>query len=106
MNGKPRLGRGLDALLGSTPAGAATAKVAPDRIQPNPHQPRKAFDDDELVKLAESIRNHGVLQPLLVRAAGDSFQLIAGERRLRAAQAAGLAEVPVHVVDFNDQQVL
>jgi ParB family chromosome partitioning protein len=106
VNGKPRLGRGLDALLGSTPAGAATAKVAPDRIQPNPHQPRKAFDDDELVKLAESIRNHGVLQPLLVRALGDSYQLIAGERRLRAAQAAGLAEVPVHVVDFNDQQVL
>ena len=105
MNGKPRLGRGLDALLGAAPA-AGTTKVAPERIRPNPHQPRKAFDDDELVKLAESVRNHGVLQPLLVRAVGDAFQLIAGERRLRAAQAAGLTEVPVHVVDFNDQQVL
>src|SRR5206468_10576650 len=76
-----------------------------DRIQQNPFQPRKAFDDDELEQLSASIRAHGVLQPVVVRPAGDGFQLIAGERRLRAAQRAGLADIPVRVVDFNDQQV-
>jgi ParB family chromosome partitioning protein len=108
VNAKPRLGRGLDALISGAepPATAETVRVAPGRIQPNPHQPRKAFDDDELVKLAESIKSHGVLQPLVVRQAGDGYQLIAGERRLRAAQVAGLDAVPIHVVDFNDQQVL
>src|SRR5579862_8666659 len=110
---KRRLGRGLDALLGSPAAdsagGTATAagsRVAVERIDHNPYQPRKTFDSDELSALSESIRTHGVLQPLVVRSVGDRYQLIAGERRLRAAQAAGVGEVPVHVVDFNDQQVL
>jgi ParB family chromosome partitioning protein len=111
---KRRLGRGLDALLGSTLNGdetrsdssAAPACVPVDRIQQNPYQPRKDFDAHELSSLSESIRNHGVLQPLVVRQVGDRYQLVAGERRLRAAQAAGLAEVPVRLVDFNDQQVL
>jgi ParB family chromosome partitioning protein len=107
---KPRLGRGLNALLGESGNGARTdggpvGKLAVARIQFNPHQPRKRFDDDELKALTQSIKTHGVLQPLVVRAAKDGFQLIAGERRLRAAQAAGLAEVPVHVVNFDDQQV-
>jgi ParB family chromosome partitioning protein len=111
VNAKPRLGRGLDSLLGGAagddaPAAPATAQVAIDRIQQNPYQPRKAFDDDELAQLSASIRAHGVLQPIVVRTAGDGFQLIAGERRLRAAQRAGLAEIPVRVVDFNDQQTL
>jgi ParB family chromosome partitioning protein len=111
VNAKPRLGRGLDALLGGAagddaPAAPATAQVAIDRIQQNPYQPRKAFDDDELAQLSASIRAHGVLQPVVVRQAGDGFQLIAGERRLRAAQRAGLTEIPVRVVDFNDQQTL
>src|SRR5579859_1434962 len=82
------------------------ATVGVDRIQNNPYQPRKAFDPDELVSLSESIRTHGILQPLVVRQRGEGYQLIAGERRLRAAQAAGITEVPVRVVDFNDQQVL
>jgi ParB family transcriptional regulator, chromosome partitioning protein len=106
---KARLGRGLDALIGGAdqpPAGAALAEVAVDSIEHNPYQPRKAFDDDELSALGESIRQHGVLQPLVVRQVGDRYQLIAGERRLRAARAVGLASVPVTVVDFNDQQVL
>lgn len=111
---KRRLGRGLDALLGTTMGGdgiavetaAAQASVAVDRIRQNPFQPRKEFDEEELASLRESIRNHGILQPLVVRQVGDQFQLVAGERRLRAAQAVGLTEVPVHVVDFNDQQVL
>jgi ParB family chromosome partitioning protein len=105
---KPRLGRGLNALIGDAGNGAPAGpvgKLAVARIQFNPHQPRKRFDDDELDALAQSIRTHGVLQPLVVRAANDGFQLIAGERRLRAARAAGLSEVPVHVVNFDDQQV-
>ncbi len=107
---KSRLGRGLNALIGemgnasdSGRNGGGSLPVA--KIQNNPYQPRKRFDDDELRSLTDSVRNHGVLQPLVVRQVGGDFQLIAGERRLRAAQAAGLAEVPVHVVSFDDQQV-
>jgi ParB family chromosome partitioning protein len=105
---KPRLGRGLDALLGSTPnaaPGTPTTTVPVDKIQPNPFQPRKRFDEDELKQLADSIKVHGVLQPLTVRQVDGAVQLIAGERRLRAAQLAGLAAVPVHMVEFTDQQV-
>jgi ParB family chromosome partitioning protein len=107
---KRRLGRGLDALLGSNSdsEGLKTeqTRVAIEQIEQNPFQPRKAFDEEELVSLRESIRTHGLLQPLVVRPVGDHFQLVAGERRLRAAAAAGLTDVPVHVVDFNDQQIL
>ncbi len=84
---------------------ATNTRLSLDRITHNPYQPRKRFDSDELTQLCESIKTHGVLQPLVVRQQGDNYQLIAGERRLRAAEAAGLNEVPVHVVDFNDQQV-
>ena len=72
-------------------------------IEQSPFQPRKGFDEDELSALSASIRTHGILQPLVVRQVGDRFQLVAGERRLRAARAAGLASVPVTVVNFNDQ---
>jgi ParB family chromosome partitioning protein len=109
MEKKTRLGRGLDALLGTeegAPAAAAPAQVPVEVIEQNPYQPRKTFDDDELASLSASIRSHGVLQPLVVRQVGDHYQLIAGERRLRAARAAGLAAVPVTVVDFDDQKVL
>ena len=106
---KPRLGRGLDALLSSAgnaaPGSPPTGTVPVGGIQPNPFQPRKRFDEDELKQLADSIREHGVLQPLAVRAVDGGFQLIAGERRLRAAHLAGLDAVPVHVVEFSDQQV-
>jgi ParB family chromosome partitioning protein len=104
---RPRLGRGLDALLGPDLNQKETLadRLRIGQIQHNPYQPRKRFDADELTSLTESVRNHGVLQPLVVRPVGDTFQLIAGERRLRAAQAAGLDEVPVHVVNFDDQQV-
>jgi ParB family chromosome partitioning protein len=109
---KRRLGRGLDALLGVADSGTAEAnggsqaEVALDRIQQNPFQPRKSFDPEELSTLCASIKSHGILQPLVVRAVGDGFQVIAGERRLRAAREAGLSTVPVRVVDFNDQQTL
>ena len=112
MEKKSRLGRGLDSLLSNGPnhgeAGpsVAQAEVSLDQIQHNPYQPRKTFDDEELAALSNSIRTHGVLQPLVVRQVGNQYQLIAGERRFRAAQAAGLSAVPIRVVDFNDQQVL
>jgi ParB family transcriptional regulator, chromosome partitioning protein len=109
---KRRLGRGLDALLGVTDNGAepeapSTQTQLPlDQIQHNPHQPRKTFDPEELAALSASVRSHGVLQPLVVCVRDGKYQLVAGERRLRAAQEAGLVTVPVRVVDFNDQQVL
>jgi ParB family chromosome partitioning protein len=108
---KRRLGRGLDALMGGPENGGAAplgnqSHVPIDRIEQNPYQPRRDFDHDELGGLRDSIQAHGILQPLVVRPVGDRYQLVAGERRLRAAQAAGITDVPVRVVDFNDQQVL
>ncbi len=104
---KPRLARGLNALLGDTTATVEgnILKLPVGKIAFNPYQPRKQFDGEELAALATSIKNHGVLQPLVVRKVDDGYQLIAGERRLRAAKEAGLTEVPVHLVAFNDQQV-
>jgi ParB family chromosome partitioning protein len=104
------MGRGLDALIAATNGDSASQPAAPptcvavDRIKQNPFQPRKTFDPDELNSLSESIRTLGVLQPILVRSTDDGYQLVAGERRLRAAQAAGVTEVPVRIVDLNDQQ--
>lgn len=101
-----RLGRGLDSLISGGNAGNhKQARLTVTQIKHNPFQPRKQFDADELKSLGESIKTHGVLQPLVVRKVGNEFQLIAGERRLRAAQAAGMTDVPVHVVEFNDQEV-
>ncbi|HTU20284.1 MAG TPA: ParB/RepB/Spo0J family partition protein [Gemmataceae bacterium] len=110
MEKKSRLGRGLDALLSGEGSSTATAgtqtQVSLEVIEQNPYQPRKTFDSDELAALSASIRTHGVLQPLVVRQVGERYQLVAGERRLRAAREAGLNSVPVTVVDFNDQQTL
>lgn len=106
---KRRLGRGLDDLLSMTQeldTAAARAEVPLERIQVNPHQPRKAFDQDELSALSATVKSHGILQPLVVRQVGDQYQIVAGERRYRAAQQAGLAAVPVRIVDFNDQEVV
>jgi ParB family chromosome partitioning protein len=103
---KPRLARGLNALIGDVSAPeTGTAQVPIEKIANNPHQPRKQFDGEELAALTASVKTHGVLQPLVVRQVADGYQLIAGERRLRAARDAGLAAVPVHVVPFDDQQV-
>ena len=78
---------------------------APARsIRPNPAQPRKIFNEDALEELAQSIRQHGVLQPLSVRRVGTNYELIAGERRLRAAQMAGLTEIPCIVMSMDDQE--
>ncbi len=104
---KRRLGRGLDALLGGERPAASpdVAQVAIDRIETNPYQPRKDFDADELRALTQSLRTHGLLQPIVVRSTDHGYQVVAGERRLRAAREAGWKEVPVRVVDLNDRQV-
>src|SRR3989441_4072648 len=93
------LGKGLEALLTAPPPAAAPSEltVAIHEIVPNPDQPRRHFDDEALSLLADSIRRHGLLQPLVVRHIAGRYELIAGERRLRAATRAGLARVPVIV---------
>jgi ParB family transcriptional regulator, chromosome partitioning protein len=79
-------------------------RVRIDRIDSNPHQPRQDFDPDELKKLSESISAHGLLQPVVVRRVNDRFQIIAGERRLRAAAEAGWSDVPVNIIEADDRQ--
>jgi ParB family chromosome partitioning protein len=114
MANRKVLGRGLSALIQSTAAerapepepSAAPLFVAISRIAPNPAQPRKTFKPEELASLAASIREQGVLQPLVVRRRGDGYELIIGERRWRAAQMAALEEVPVVLLDATDRQVL
>ena len=81
-------------------------KIKITEIEPNREQPRKAFDEDALLELAESIKQFGVLQPLLVQKKEDYYEIIAGERRWRAAKLAGLKEVPVIIKDFSEQEVL
>ncbi len=99
------LGRGLDALLPKITT-TNTNKVAITDLIANKDQPRTSFDEIALEELASSIRIKGVLQPLLVRAKGKKYEIIAGERRFRAAQLAGLDEVPVIVREFSDQETL
>jgi ParB family chromosome partitioning protein len=97
------LGRGLDALIPGTREERGVLEIALDRIERNPNQPRTAFDEAQLGELAASIAVHGVLQPIIVRSLADGgYQLIAGERRLRAARIAGLATVPAVVRDTDD----
>ncbi len=104
------LGRGLGALIGdfSEPSQNDAVTVLPlQKVEPNPNQPRKLFDEEQLEALADSIREHGLIQPLAVRSIGDGFyQIIAGERRWRAARLAGLTEVPVMVVEVDDKNVM
>jgi ParB family transcriptional regulator, chromosome partitioning protein len=101
------LGRGLDALLPAEKAApessTGTAQTPVSAITPNPQQPRKIFENESLEELAASIRELGLLQPLLVRPRGEGFELIAGERRFRAAQMAGLQSVPILVVETDDR---
>jgi len=122
------LGRGLSSLLPANksagpvhppvqPSSAAAEKPKPevtpgplyvpiDSIDPNPLQPRTVFQEERLAELAQSIRENGIIQPLVLRRAGDRYQLIAGERRLRAAKLAGLAQVPGVVQDFADDRLM
>ena len=109
------LGRGLDGLLKGQPAQpipdltvatGPTASVPIALLDPNPHQPRRAVETTDLEQLAASIREHGLLQPIVVRKRGERYQIVVGERRFRAAQTLGLAEVPVVVRDVPDDQLL
>jgi ParB family transcriptional regulator, chromosome partitioning protein len=125
MSDKKRgLGRGFDSLIPTeiveaefdptAKTGDGGQKVSPDQVievgvdlvDPNPHQPRQVFDESQLRSLSDSISVHGILQPLVVTQAGGRYELIAGERRLRAAKLAGLETVPVIVRSFGEQQKL
>jgi ParB family transcriptional regulator, chromosome partitioning protein len=109
MSKRGGLGRGLSALIPGAPdagEGASLLDVPVNAISPNPKQPRTNFDDETIESLALSIREVGILQPIVVRKAGGGYELIAGERRLRAARRAGLATVPVVVRDTGDTDTL
>ena len=108
MAQRKALGRGLNALLGTPDLETDQLReIDTDRIIPNSHQPRKNFDEDALNELANSIREHGIVQPIVVRPLEDGFfQLIAGERRWRASQRAGLARLPAVVRDAAEDSVL
>ena len=114
MSDHSRLGRGLAALIGDVgdETSAADSSRKPRRapienLRPNPRNPRRSFTDSELDELSVSIRERGIIQPIVVRALqGDNFEIIAGERRWRAAQRAGLHDVPIAVVEANDAQSL
>jgi ParB-like partition proteins len=114
---KPRLGRGLAALIGEVGEeigmadrkGSGARKVAIEFLRPNPRNPRKHFDDTDLNELAASVKQRGIIQPILVRAIPnmpDAYEIVAGERRWRAAQRAGLHEVPIVVADIDDKTSL
>ncbi len=112
MEKRPALGKGLSALIPDVPeprASGLATEVDVDRILPNEHQPRHRFEDSRLEELAQSIRANGVIQPIVVRKHADGYRIIAGERRWRAAQRAGLTRVPVVVKDVSpgsDAQLL
>ena len=108
MEKRHGLGRGLGALLGEQPKtkDERYRELPIEKIDPNPQQPRRVFHNDALVELEDSIRELGVLVPIIVRSKGDRFELIAGERRLRASKAAGLRFIPALVREVNDQTSL
>ncbi|MBQ3366309.1 MAG: ParB/RepB/Spo0J family partition protein [Acidaminococcaceae bacterium] len=108
------LGRGLESLLSSSESQYETAipkdpegavEVPVESIRPNPYQPRKTFDKEKMKELSESIRKHGIIQPLIVRKKGLNYELVAGERRLRAARLAKLQTVPVLVREYDEKQM-
>ena len=104
---KTGLGKGMGALLSVVEGDRSSYFVCPiEEIRPNRSQPRKTFSDDKLDELADSIREKGIIQPLVVRKKADHYELIAGERRWRASQKAGLREVPVVILDVSEDTAL
>lgn len=109
---RPALGRGLGALIPSTPVPqrdrdpVRPVEIDIDLLTPNPNQPRLQIDDNRLEELAQSIRSHGIIQPILVRRVDNRYEIVAGERRWRAAQRAGLLKVPIVVRDIADDKIL
>lgn len=116
----PRLGKGLSAIFGedvnsvlediqqgkSEVHGDSKFEVDVNEVKPNPYQPRKVFDDDKIQELADSIRMHGVFTPILVKKAVKGYELITGERRLRASKLAGMKTIPAILMQFDDQQMM
>ncbi|HKX83018.1 MAG TPA: ParB/RepB/Spo0J family partition protein, partial [Pyrinomonadaceae bacterium] len=105
------LGRGLSALLGEDAAAAKgserpASELDIDLIVPNPDQPRSRFTEQALAELAQSIASNGVIQPIVVRKKGDKFEIVAGERRWRASQRAGLRRIPAVVKEVSDEKLL
>jgi ParB family chromosome partitioning protein len=109
---RPALGRGLSALIPDAPAvtrdrdAAAPQELDLDLLTPNPHQPRALIEEHRLDALAQSIRSHGVIQPILVRRVNGRYEIVAGERRWRAAQRAGLLKVPIVIREVADDNLL
>ena len=117
---KKGLGKGLDSLIPDNKSVKASASGKEDSselksgeqmmkinmVEPNREQPRKYFEEDSLLELADSIKQYGVLQPLLVRKRKDYYEIIAGERRWRAAKLAGIKEIPVIIKDYSEQEVV
>jgi ParB family chromosome partitioning protein len=105
---KSGLGKGLESLMGESAAEVGHSEdtsLPIDQIVPNPNQPRVNFDEEALMELADSIKQNGVLQPILVRKVGKQYQIVAGERRYQASKRAGLKEIPVVVRDIDDNKV-
>ena len=103
---KATLGRGLDALIPKETASAGFILAAIHEVRPNLRQPRKEFDDEAIAELSLSIKEKGVLQPLIVRRVGTGYEIIAGERRWRAAQKAGVTKVPIIIKEASDSEAL
>lgn len=115
-----RLGKGLSSIFGQDVSkvlddiqngdmeveSQEQSKIPVDEIRPNPYQPRKVFDEDTLKELSSSIKQHGVFTPILVKKSIQGYDLIAGERRLRASKLAGLKDIPAIIVDFDDQEMM
>ena len=104
---KKGLGKGLGALIASDAiedTGLKELKI--NEIEPNVDQPRKHFDDDKLLQLSESIKQHGIVQPIIVKKENNTFRIVAGERRWRAARLAGLTTVPVIIKDISSREVM
>ena len=120
MAGKKKLGKGLSEIFGddidsflddiskgkSSYSSSGKSNIPIKEIRPNPYQPRKQFDDDGLRELAESIKSNGVFQPILIRKSLSGYELVAGERRLRASKLAGKKDIPAIIVDFDDRQMM
>jgi ParB family chromosome partitioning protein len=115
MSDQKRLGKGLEALFGENvnavleelqQAGSGSIEVALSEIHPNPYQPRQVFDETKLQELANSIQEHGVFTPILLRKSVSGYQIIAGERRFRASKLAKIEKIPAIVLDFDDKQMM
>jgi ParB family transcriptional regulator, chromosome partitioning protein len=106
MKAKPRLGKGIDALISgvSYDTGAHVIELPLDEIRPNPIQPRKKMDQGKLSELSESIKKHGILSPIIVRKTNSKYEIIAGERRFQACEKAGMDSIPVIVKEVSDDE--